>query len=210
MQGSSANGAPAARLPLRIAERYGRLYLWAQQLDLSPRDHAVLCHLIAAGDKNLSSWWSQDGIGRAIGISTSSVGRALAELDEGRQLIRRRNRTTDRGRTSDHVTVLAPADLVAIRLNESDRRAGPHEPDLGAYRLRERPVNSTGRMESEGVRSTEEPSDLEDFSRELPEGSSVRSTVPVAGTRPRLRDTPPDIADRIAAAVAPRRLRGRS
>lgn len=128
-------------LPRRHAERYGHLLVWVEGLEIKPREHRVLCHLIRAGDKNLSSWWSYKAIGKKVGMSERTVGTAVREL-ESLGLVHCRKRSNENGPDTSVITVLAPDEAARMRLTEADRRAANDpraligfEPDPGEYRL---------------------------------------------------------------------------
>lgn len=188
-------------LPLRVAERYGRLFMWTQGLELAPRERAVLDHLIAAGDKNLSSWWSHAKIGEAKGLSEKSVQRAMAELEKA-GLIHRRKQVRKSGRNPDHVTVLAPPELSRLRDSLADMaaRLDPNtlvgvEVDPSEYRLGMRQDKLTGRMDSRQDKLTDKPSDLREEYMEREEGSAVNLTGP---TRRHRSAGPRAVADVVA------------
>lgn len=120
-----------AKIPMRAAERIGRLLLWVgNQSDLTRQERAVLHHLILAGDENLASYWSHERIGEAIGWGRTAVCAAVQGLSE-KKLIRRQERFhLDGTRATDRVVVRAPVELRRARSNRYERAAVDHDADL--------------------------------------------------------------------------------
>lgn len=156
---------PPDLLPLRAAERYGRLFIWATQLEISRQERAVLMHLIVVGNHNLNSTWSHASIAEKIGWSERIVWEAVKSL--GRKgLIERYPRKNSNGtRTSDRVRVKAPQDLLRERTSYAEQRAAiDAELAAEAYAaawadsgLPNRPANTAERTAVRSAHAAEEP-----------------------------------------------------
>lgn len=141
----------AEMLPMRAAERLGRLAVWAAEQGGSKHERAVLQHLILIGDEHLSSFWSYERIADATGWSKRMVGDAVRSL-EARDLIRRRPRKrSDNTRSTDRITVLAPRSLLVIRQNAQELAAVDHDGDIGAVYGLNSGVAHTATRSSDGV-----------------------------------------------------------
>lgn len=119
-----------AKLPLRVAERAGRLLFWVMQQDLPRREREVALWFISDGDTYLDTIASHRTIGQALGVSDRTVRDALAGLEERGMLERRQRTNVDGTRTSDHTRLVVPLELLRLRSNEQERAQLGHEGEI--------------------------------------------------------------------------------
>lgn len=192
------------RLPLRAAERLGRLFTWAMQLDLSRQERAVLMHLIEAGNEHLDSTWSHASIAAKIDYSERVVRDGLKSLAKQRVISRAARKHADGTRNSDRIRVLPPAELLRPRSSYAELRA-EIDGELAAeayaagwadYGLSIGPANAAAPLNSGAALSAEEPSYTSIEERDL---KVQRQMLPVGFRKPRCdRATQPR---KIAAAL---------
>lgn len=174
-------------LPMRVAERMGRLSYWVMGLDLDRREREVAMHLVTEGGRHLDSWSSHASIGACLGVSGRVVGEAVRSLAAKGLLTKTRRHNPDGTRSSDRIRLLAPPHLMEIRQTEADLATNAHEGNIDfAHRL-ESGTHETCVPETTGTHETcEEPSTTyRDLERE--EGSSHETCVPLPERLPRAK-----------------------
>lgn len=146
-------------LPLRVAERAGRLLFWAIQLGLPKRERDVVLWLIVNGDRHLGTDWSCAGIADTLNAGEKTVRRALGDLEKRGLVSRQERRHTDGTRNTDWTRLMAPPELMELRSNAEDReRAGSEfEPldwnvDLNEFSVHQ--VGEEDRLNSGAVKMT--------------------------------------------------------
>lgn len=213
---------PPDRLPIRAAERLGRLFVWADQLDVTRQERAVLMHLIAVGNEHLHSTWSAEATGAKIGYGERVVRESLKSLRRKGLISRRPRKHADGTRTSDLVTILPPPDLLRKRTSEAELRAeleaeayqeaiadygSPIGPAISAAPMNNGAAEPTGRSLHPPVEITEEPLGLyRDTSTDL---KVPRQILPV-GSKSRFarrQSEPKQIAAAIKVAADIERMR---
>lgn len=182
-------------LPLRVAERMGRLAYWLAGLDLSQRERGLMLFLIAEGGKNLDTWASQSYIGERVGMSSKTVAAAVEDLCERGLLTRKQRRNSDGSRTSDRIMLLPPPSLAVLRQNEGELARYGHDGFIDFHHgLESRYEDSSERINSRYEESADYPSSIAIRSKAKEEGSSEDSSTPPRG-RPRNRRLPRLAAD---------------
>lgn len=112
-------------LPRRVLERQARLHQWLQDQRMSDAERTLAAWLINRGDQHLDTWKAYATIAAAGGgCSASTVKRAAARLVE-RGLLERRAMKGRRGiRGTNHLRLLAPPELLELRVSEAEMKAG--------------------------------------------------------------------------------------
>ena len=174
-------------LPLRVAERMGRLCYWIAGLDLTHRERALMLHLATEGGKHLDSWASQSYIGGRTGMSENTVRAAVTDLCERGLLTRSRRFRPDGTRTSDRIMLLPPPHLAILRQSERELAAVGHEDLIDFHHGLESRYAETAEPDScRAAETADDPSTTyRDIDLERVEGYSATSAAP--SPRPRRR-----------------------
>lgn len=202
------------RLPLRVAERAGRLLFWLmQQEGLTRAERELACWFITDADGDyLDTYKSHGTIAKALGCSGNTVLAAMKGL-RAKGLVHNEKRTTPTGQpTTDRNRLLPPPDLAKPRsvvtgsepdIDVSDYAIGTARFGVPGTRTR---TSTTDSGPASTSKFGDEPSSIGDEENlEIEEGSATNSAVPPfeLGRRPRgSARSPRSIGDVIGSAGA--------
>lgn len=182
------------RLPLRVAERAGRLLFWVMQLpDLTQAERELACWFITDGDgEYMDTITSIPEIASDLGVHKNTVGAAMRSL-RSKGLVRNEKRKNAGGQpTSDRNRLIAPPELARLRTTV---KGAEGDLDVADFKIGDTRFGSPGtRMGSSDTKSVgagepifvHEPSSLkENEPREIEEGSGTNVGPPPFATRRR-------------------------
>lgn len=192
-------------LPNRALQRAARLHQWLQDQPMTDSERTLAAWLINRGDQggHLDTRKSYKTIAEhGGGTSEMTVRRAVKKLEE-RGLLAVAPQGGRRGiRGTNHIRLLAPADLLKVRFSDAEMKAGAdpldvdfdlsdagsvksnapaspfnvNAPETGADKPPASPFNSTEPVGA--FKLNDEPSSREESDVEIQEGSAVKSNAP--------------------------------